>query len=52
MGHISEINREQSELRMMDQHEEQDQAYQGTNQKKQTEEETFARSNAIDSGVT
>lgn len=52
MGHVGEINREQAELRMMDQHEEQDQAYQGTNQQQQTEEETLARSYAIDPGVT
>lgn len=52
MRHIGEINREQSEFRVVDQHEEQYQAYQGANQKKQTEEETLARSHAVNSGMT
>jgi len=52
VGHVGEINREQAELRMMDQYEEQDQAYQGANQQQQTEEETLARSYTIDSTVT
>lgn len=49
---VGQVDCQQSELRVVDENEEQDQADQRTNQKQQTEEEAFARADAVHSSVT
>ena len=52
VGNVREVNGDQAEVRVVDQHEEQDQADQRADQQQQAEEQPFARSYAVHPRVT
>lgn len=52
VGNVREVNGDQAEVRVVDQHEEQDQADQRADQQQQAEEQSFARSYAVHPRVT
>lgn len=52
VGHVREVNGDQAQVRMVDQHEEEDQADQRADQQQQAEEQSFARSYTVHPCVT
>lgn len=52
MRHVGQVDGEQPEFWMMDQHEEENQADEGTDEQEESEEQTLAGTHTVNSSVT